>query len=464
MLRSLLAAVLTACALSGQAQSIERAVPTTRADTVFSYAPIVRRAAPAVVNVYAEHVEPTRGNPLLDDPLFRQFFGGNAQPSERVQRSLGSGVIVRPDGLIVTNYHVIAKATQVRVALSDRREFQADIVLKDERADLAVLRIKDAGVSLPALPIADADTLEVGDLVLAIGDPFGVGQTVTQGIVSALARSQAGLGDFQSFIQTDAAINPGNSGGALVDMQGRLAGINTAIVSGSGGNIGIGFAIPAAMVRVVVSSAQAGARQVQRPWIGARLQSVTPALAESIGLAAPSGALVASVRPKGPMQEAGIEAGDVITAIDGATIADITDFGYRLATKPIGATTRLKVLHAGASREVEVALVKAPGSSDDATPLTEPSPLQGATVATLSPALAESLALDDDTAGVVLVKVPQGSTADQLGFLPKDIVVALDGQRISDVRGLERALVRSQQFWRVTLSRDGRQITQLFGG
>ena len=218
--------------------------------------------APAVVNVYAARVIENR-NPFMNDPLFRRFFG--TMPREQVMRSLGSGVIVDPSGLVVTNYHVIEGASEVKVALSDKREFDAEIVLKDEHSDLTILRLKDANEKFPVLDFANSDDLQVGDVVLAIGDPFGVGQTVTHGIVSALARTQVGISDYQFFIQTDAAINPGNSGGALVDLNGRLVGINTAIYSRSGGSQGIGFAIPANMVRVVVSSAKGGSAAVKRP-------------------------------------------------------------------------------------------------------------------------------------------------------------------------------------------------------
>ncbi len=258
-----------------------------------SYAPIVKRVAPAVVNVYAAHVVENR-NPFMADPFFRQFFGGG-MPQELVQRSLGSGVIVDPSGLVVTNYHVIADASEVKIALSDKREFGADIVLKDQRSDLAVLRIKGANERFPTLQFANSDDLQVGDVVLAIGDPFGVGQTVTHGIVSAVARTQVGISDYQFFIQTDAAINPGNSGGALVDMSGRLVGINSAIYSRSGGSQGIGFAIPANGVRVVVASAQGGSSAVKRAWLGAKLQEVTPEIADSLGLKRPAGALIANL-------------------------------------------------------------------------------------------------------------------------------------------------------------------------
>ena len=249
--------------------------------TRLSYAPIVQRAQPAVVNVYAAKAVQNR-NPLLDDPIFRRFFGVPGQQPEQMQRSLGSGVMVDPSGLVVTNNHVIEGADQVKISLSDKREFEAEIVLKDSRTDLAVLRIKDAKEKFPTLDFANSDELLVGDLVLAIGNPFGVGQTVTHGIVSALARTQVGITDYQFFIQTDAAINPGNSGGALVDMTGKLVGINTAIFSRSGGSQGIGFAIPANMVRVVVASAKGGGKAVKRPWLGARLQAVTPEIAETL--------------------------------------------------------------------------------------------------------------------------------------------------------------------------------------
>src|SRR6202167_4428731 len=282
-----------------QAQSaVDRQVPSSMGQLELSFAPVVKRVAPAVVNVYASHVV-ENNNPFMADPFFRQFFGGG-MPREQVERSLGSGVIVDPAGLVGTNFHVIADASEVKVALADKSEFDADIVLKDQRSDLAVLRIKGAGEHLPTLEFANSDELQVGDVVLAIGDPFGVGQTVTHGIVSALARTQVGISDYRFFIQTDAAINPGNSGGALVDLSGRLVGINSAIYTRSGGSNGIGFAIPANMVRVVVASAQGGSALVKRPWLGAKLQEVTPEIAESLGLKRPSGALVANTAPNSP--------------------------------------------------------------------------------------------------------------------------------------------------------------------
>src|SRR5689334_20535914 len=330
-----------------------RQVPTSPGQLELSFAPIVKRVAPAVVNVYAARVV-TNNNPFLADPFFRQFFG--AVPREQVERSLGSGVIIDPAGLVVTNFHVIEGASQVKLALADKREFEADIVLKDQRSDLAVLRIKGAKERFPTLEFADSDELQVGDLVLAIGDPFGVGQTVTHGIVSAVARTQVGISDYRFFIQTDAAINPGNSGGALVDANGRLIGINTAIYSRSGGSQGIGFAIPANMVRVVVASAKGGSGAVKRPWLGAKLQEVTPEIAESMGLKRPSGALVANVSAGGPAARAGIKTGDLIVSIDGTVVEDPNAFDYRFATKPLGGTAQIGLMRQGKEVAIAVAL------------------------------------------------------------------------------------------------------------
>ena len=289
-------ALLAISAAAAPALAQDRRVPSSAAELRMSYAPIVQRVQPAVVNVYAAKTVQTR-NPLLDDPIFRRFFGVPGQQPEQMQRSLGSGVMVDSSGLVVTNNHVIEGADQVKVSLADKREFEAEIVLKDSRTDLAVLRLKDSKEKFPTLDFANSDELQVGDVVLAIGNPFGVGQTVTHGIISALARTQVGITDYQFFIQTDAAINPGNSGGALVDMTGKLAGINTAIFSRSGGSQGIGFAIPANMVRVVVASAKSGGKAVKRPYLGARLQAVTPEIAETLGLKLRAGRSSPTSRP-----------------------------------------------------------------------------------------------------------------------------------------------------------------------
>src|ERR1700737_4185762 len=358
LIRSLAVICLSAMA-SMPAVAQDRRVPASPADIRLSYAPIVQRLHPGVVNVYAAKMGPNR-NPLLDDPIFRRFFGVPGQGPEQMQRSLGSGVMVDPSGLVVTNVHVIEGADEVKVSLSDKREFEAEIILKDPRSDLAVLRLKGAREQFPTLDFANSDELMVGDVVLAIGNPFGVGQTVTHGIISALARTQGGITDYQFFIQTDAAINPGNSGGALVDMTGRLAGINTAIYSRSGGSQGIGFAIPANMVRVVVASAKLGGKAVKRPWLGAKLQAVTPEIAESLGLRSPTGALVANVVPSSPSARAGLKLSDLIVAIDGQSVDDPNAFDYRFATRPLGGAAQIDVQRAGKTVKLPVSLKTAP--------------------------------------------------------------------------------------------------------
>jgi Do/DeqQ family serine protease len=462
LIRLASAVILAAAPLAAAAQDrgVERRVPSAN-ELRLSYAPVVQRAAPAVVNVYAAKMVAVR-NPLFDDPIFRRFFGvpdGRGGPGEQVQRSLGSGVIVDPSGLVVTNNHVIEGADQVKVSLSDKREFEAEIVLKDSRSDLAVLRIKAQNERFPALEFADSDALQVGDVVLAIGNPFAVGQTVTHGIVSAVARTQVGITDYQFFIQTDAAINPGNSGGALVDLGARLVGINTAIFSRSGGSQGIGFAIPANMVRVVVASARSGGSTVKRPWLGARLQAVTPEIADSLGLKRPAGALVASVAPASPAARAGLKSSDLIIAIDGQPIDDPNAFDYRFATKVIGGSARIGVVRAGRELAVTVALEALPDTAHDELVIASPSPFQGAKVSNLSPALADDLRLDPSTEGVVILEVVSGSSAQRLGFQRGDLVVSVNNAKIAKTRDLERIAGQASRRWSITILRGGQQVS-----
>ncbi|MEN5081448.1 DegQ family serine endoprotease [Bosea sp. TWI1241] len=443
-----------------------RQVPETRQQVTLSFAPVVQKTSPGVVNVYGVRVERRPQNPFMDDPFFRRFFGdgGFGVPREQVQRSLGSGVIVDGGGLVVTNNHVIEGMTEVKVALADKREYEATIVLRDPRTDLAVLRLKNAK-DLASVELGDSDELQIGDIVLAIGNPFGVGQTVTQGIVSALARTQVGVADAQSFVQTDAAINPGNSGGALVDMHGRVVGINTAIFSRSGGSHGIGFAIPSAMVRVVVESARGGASTVRRPWFGARLQALTAEVAEGLGLDRPAGSVVAGVVEKGPAAEAGLRRSDVILAVDGMAVDDPDSFGYRFATRPIGGTTAIGILRGGKRMTLTVKLVSAPETRPrEPVKLGGRSPLAGLTVMNLSPALAEELSLDPSTDGVVAGDIEEDSPAARVGFRKGDIIVALNGERIATSRDLETATRERKRAWEVTISRGGQTFTSVFGG
>jgi Do/DeqQ family serine protease len=463
---SSIAAPIVACLLMFLASSAgaqDRRVPASPTELRLSYAPIVQRVQPAVVNVYAAKVVQNR-NPLLDDPIFRRFFGVPGQQPEQMQRSLGSGVMVDPSGLVVTNNHVIEGADQVKVSLSDKREFEAEIVLKDSRTDLAILRLKDSHEKFPTLDFANSDELLVGDIVLAIGNPFGVGQTVTHGIISALARTQVGITDYQFFIQTDAAINPGNSGGALVDLSGRLVGLNTAIFSRSGGSQGIGFAIPANMVRVVVVSARSGGTTVKRPWLGARLQAVTPEIAETLSLPRPTGALVANVTPNGPAARAGLKLSDLITAIDDQTIDDPNAFDYRFATKPVGGQAQVGILRGGHEVKVAVALETAPETPREETVIKARSPLLGAKVANLSPALAEELRLDSAVQGVAVTEVENGSIAQSFGFQKGDIVVTVNNAKIANTQDLVRITGQPSRLWRLTIMRGGQEISAVFGG
>ncbi len=454
-------ALLPLASFVPNAAAQERRVPTSPNELRLSYAPVVQLAAPAVVNVYAAKTVANR-NPMFDE--FRRFFGMPGLPGppgmgDQVQRSLGSGVLVDASGLVVTNNHVIEGADQVKVSLSDKREFEAEIVLKDQRSDLAVLRVKAPGEKFPALEFADSDALQVGDVVLAIGNPFAVGQTVTHGIVSALARTQVGITDYQFFIQTDAAINPGNSGGALVDLGGKIVGINTAIFSRSGGSQGIGFAIPANMVRVVVASARSGGSVVKRPWLGARLQAVTPEIADTLGLRRPGGALVAAVTAQSPASRAGLKTSDLIVSIDGQAIEDPNAFDYRFATKSLGGTARLGVMRAGKEIVAVVALESAPDTPHEELVIGKPSPFQGAKVSNLSPALADDLRLDPAAKGVVIVDIANGSPAQRLGFQKGDLVVSVNNTQIAKTGDLDRVAGQPSRVWRITILRGGQQMS-----
>jgi Do/DeqQ family serine protease len=381
-----------------------------------------------------------------------------------MQRSLGSGVIVDPSGLVVTNNHVVEGADQIKVSLADKREFDADLVLKDPRSDLVVLKLRDVNERFPAVDLGDSDALQVGDVVLAIGNPFGVGQTVTHGIVSAVARTQVGITDYQFFIQTDAAINPGNSGGALVDLAGRLIGINTAIFSRSGGSIGIGFAIPVNMVRVVIASARSGSSVVKRPYLGAKLQALTQEIAENLGLRRPAGALVASVVDGGPAAKAGLRTGDVIVSVDGQAIEDPNAFDYRFATKPLGGHAQLGIIRAGKDGKLTIALQTAPDTPRNEITIQARSPFLGVKVANLSPALADELRLDPSASGVAIVSVADGSIAQSLGFQKGDIVQSVNNTEMRETKDLDRITREPTRAWRITILRGGQQLSVTFSG
>jgi Do/DeqQ family serine protease len=463
LIRLALAAVFALLTAPAFADAVQKVAPQGPAQVRLSFAPVVKKVAPAVVNVYASRVETMPRNPLFDDPIFRRFFGGADDQGQRVQKALGSGVLVDPSGLVVTNYHVIENMTDVRVALADRREFDAEIALRDPRTDLAVLRIK-GGDNFPVLQLGDSDALEVGDFVIAIGDPFGVGQTVTQGIVSALARTQIGASDYGFFIQTDAAINPGNSGGALVDLDGRLVGINSMIYSRSGGSMGLGFAIPVNMVKGVVAAALHGGKTVKRPWLGATLQNVSKDIADTLGLGRPVGAVVVDVVDRGPAAAAGLKRGDVIAAIDGQDVDDAESVGFRLGVKPLGGTAKLKVLRDGKPLDLPLKLASAPEIPPrDTLTIHTPSPFEGAEVMNLSPAVTEELSLHGVSEGVVVAAVADGSTAAQVGVQKGDVVAAVNGRRIGTTRDLERACAERARWWDLTIERAGATIRTRLG-
>ena len=457
-LSSLLAVLLAAFATSPAAAQEQRVVPESAPAMKQSFAPVVKRAAPAVINVYVSRKVKQIVSPFADDPFFSRLFGDNfGIPRERIQNSLGSGVLVSPDGLAVTNNHVIQGSgeAEITVALSDGREFPAKVILKDEKTDLVVLRLDAQGVTFPAIDFSDSDSLEVGDLVLAIGDPFGVGQTVTSGIVSALARTQVGISDYQFFIQTDAAINPGNSGGALVDMDGHLVGINTAIFSRSGGSHGIGFAIPSNMVRLVVQAALQGGT-VQRPWFGASLQPVTSDLAESLGLDRPGGALIKGVYAKGPAARAGLKAGDVVVSIDGKRVQDPQALQYRFVTKGLGGSAELGIMRHGQAMTAKVPMVAAVEDPPrDERDVDGRNPLVGAKVANLSPAVAEELGIEEEGPGVVVLDVKPNTPAARLGVKRGDLVIGLNNDKVTSVAGLVKALGASPEGWRLSFQREG---------
>jgi len=454
MRATVMAIVLTLVAGTSVAQ--ERALPRSPEQIQLSFAPVVRQVAPAVVNVYASRVVRQRYNPFAGNPFFQQFFGDMGPTRSRVEQSLGSGVIVGGDGVVVTNNHVIEGAEDIKIALSDRREFQAEILLADERTDLAVLRIDPDGEPLPALEFGDSDRLEVGDLVLAIGDPFGVGQTVTSGIVSALARTQVGASDYEFFIQTDAAINPGNSGGALVAMDGRLVGINSSIVSASGGNVGIGFAIPANMVRLVVEGALGGG--VHRPWFGAQGDGVTAEIARSIGLPRPRGVVLSRVYPDSAAGEADLQRGDVVLSIDDFEVNDPQGLNYRVATRRPGDFVAVRFLRDGAEREARVRVGLPPDNNRDERVLEGPNPLSGARVANMTPALADEMQLDFFLTGVVIMATGGGSEAARFGFQPGDILRQINNVDIDSPARLQEALDASRG-WEIVALRGNRTMT-----
>ncbi|VAW14275.1 Outer membrane stress sensor protease DegS [hydrothermal vent metagenome] len=447
---------------------IQAQVPVNAGQIKLSFAPVVARAAPAVVNVYSKQIVRQRSrSPIFNDPFFQRFFGqGFGVPRERVRSSLGSGAIVSSDGIVITNNHVIKGGSEIRVVLADKREFEAQVLAKDERTDLAVLKIMDGGEAFPFLEFADSDQVEIGDLVLAVGNPFGIGQTVTSGIVSALARTQVGISDYRFFIQTDAAINPGNSGGPLIDMGGRVIGINTAIYSRSGGSNGIGFAIPSNMAKIVTETASTGKR-LRRPWLGARFQALNADIAASLGLDRPAGALVTEVFPDAPLALAGLRPGDVIVGVEEFGIDDPQGLEYRLTTRGLGAKVSLAYLRDGKRRQTQLVLEAAPEDPPrDQTTLRGRHGLAGAQIANLSPAVAEDLdlALTSREPAVVITGLAERSPAARVGLEVGDLILGIDGRATTSVAELEAALARVGEVFELAIRRGRRVITTRLRG
>lgn len=449
----------------GSISGAPKQLPHTRKEVTLSFAPVVKKIAPAVVNIYALYHPKNKGakSPYLSDPLFKQFFeyfygGEGGEKEQPTDFALGSGIIVDKQGLILTNYHVIKDADIIQVALADKREFKAELVVIDKRSDLALLQI-NCKEDLPFLEVTPQEDLEVGDVVLAIGNPFGIGQTVTSGIISALARSEEGIGDFRTFIQTDAAINPGNSGGALVTTDGRLVGINTAIYSKSGGSVGIGFAIPTSLAIPVIESVNRGGKII-RPWIGLAIEEVTSESAEALGLSHPFGVLVRNIYPKGPADEAGLQPGDFIAAFNGQEIEDDAFLDYQVGISPIGEKAILTVIRRGEEEKIPIQL-REPLSEKDPKPVTIEgiNPLRGAKVRTLSPALALDLGFDPMKQGVVIMERGEVTPAAQLGIQPGDIIEVINKEKIVTKEQLTELLESKTSSWDLVLRRGEKVMT-----
>lgn len=436
--------ILLAIALSHLAlpANADTRVPQSRAEISLGFAPLVRQATPAVVNIYAKRVVAERVSPFRNDPFFGNLFRDFGETRPRVQNSLGSGVILSAEGLVVSNYHVVGQATDIRVVLSDRREFGAQVVLADESADLAILQLQGAG-ALPFLPLRNSDTVEVGELALAIGNPFGVGQTVSSGIISGLARSgvMPGSNGRGYFIQTDAAINPGNSGGALIDVNGALIGVNTSILTRSGGSNGIGFAIPANLVAEFMRQAKAGQSRFMRPWAGLQGQAVDADIAASMGADVPEGVLIVDLHPQSPFAMAGFAVGDIVTAVDGQPVNTPPEMMFRMSVAGLGQGADITRLRDGALRTITVTMATAPETpARDSRRLGDASALPGLVVETINPGVIAEFGLPLHASGALVAQ--PGPLGARLGMQPGDIVVQANGQAVANSASLAQVLAQ----------------------
>jgi serine protease Do len=453
------------------AESQEPAVRAPLAPgTAPNFVAVVKAVTPAVVNISTTRTVRSSGadiSPLMDDPLFRQFFGEEffrrfQVPRERRENSLGSGVIVSADGYIVTNNHVVAKADEIKVLLNDKREFTGKVVGTDPKTDLAVIKIN--AKNLPTVPWGDSDKLEVGEYVLAIGNPFGLNQTVTMGIVSAVGRADVGIADYEDFIQTDAAINPGNSGGAMVNASGELVGINTAIFSRSGGYMGIGFAVPANMTRTVMGSLVKSGKVV-RGWLGVSIQPVTPELAKQFGLKEAKGALVSEVMENSPAAKGGLQSGDIITALDGKPVDGPSMLRNLVAQTAIGKSVKLDLLRAHKMISVAVTVAEQPKEvaepeEETAEGAAKGGALAGVEVRALTPEILRQLGLPPGSSGVIVSGVAPASPAENAGLQPGDVITEINRQRVAGLADFKRLTAKLGKKQNVLLyvNRQGRKL------
>lgn len=458
-MRKLLCALfLATIGISAQA---ETKVPRSSTEISLGFAPVVKSAAPAVVNIYAKIITQGHANPFFSDPFFQDFFGSVGKPRPRVQNSLGSGVILSDDGYVVSNYHVVGTASDIRVVTTDRREFSAKVVLGDEDSDIAILKLDDVE-ALPSLSLRDSDQVQVGELALAIGNPFGVGQTVSSGIISGLARSGAATGNARGyFLQTDAPINPGNSGGALIDVNGDLIGINTAILSKSGGSNGIGFAIPANLVAEFLRQARDGNAVFTRPWAGIGGQPMNADIAEALGLPIPQGVVISAMHPESPLGKAGLSVGDVVTHVDGREVNAPAEMMFRMTVTGIGGDAEMTRLRDGEQETVRVEMIAAPNDPPaQETVLGEETVLPGLTVTRINPAVIARWGLGLSMQGVmVLDPGPYGARA---GIYPGDVVVRVNSTDIEAPGDVNKALTDPGRWVQMDLLRNGQTVSLRF--
>ena len=435
-------------------------VPQSELEIKLSFVSLVKQAAPAVVNIYAQRIIEERRSPFSRDPFFRDFFQNFGQLQPRVQNSLGSGVILSADGYVVSNYHVVGGATDIRVVLHDGREISGDVVLADEDSDLAVLKINTDEI-LPHLDLRKSDTVEVGELVLAIGNPFGVGQTVTNGIISGLARTGIASGSAKGyFLQTDAPINPGNSGGALIDISGSLVGVNTSILSRSGGSNGIGFAIPADLVGQFLIQAKAGRSSFIRPWAGMRGQPITFEMAASLNLPAMSGMIISELHELSPFSKVGIGVGDIITKVDGLDINNPAEMLYRMSVVGIGTAADVSYLSQGILKSSKIDLVEMPNWEAKQVTLGPEFIFMDLHISELTPEFQSKFGLSFSSDGLIILD--PGRIASRLGLRQGDLLREVNRKPVDTIEDAISAISSIKSSGSITIIRSGRRVSLRF--